>query len=131
MATHGLAQSAVPLLTLANLPPEGIVRYTFGLLGTMFARVAIALVSFAKPDAKSTGRATASPKAWWSWPRRNRAAGAVSVGNGSRRRARRGRIAGGGIGPQFVRAVAVVAVGTCWTFAFSLASHLFTASECR
>jgi flagellar biosynthetic protein FlhB len=43
-------QEVLPLLTLSRLPPEGIVRYTFGLLGALFARVALALVVLALFD---------------------------------------------------------------------------------
>lgn len=40
-------QEVLPLLTLSKLPSEGIVQYTFGLLGMLFARVALALVVLA------------------------------------------------------------------------------------
>ena len=43
-------QEVLPLLTLSSLPSEGIVRYTFGLLGMLFARVALALVVLALFD---------------------------------------------------------------------------------
>ena len=43
-------QEVLPLLTLSRLPPEGIVEYTFRLLGTLFARVALALVVLAVFD---------------------------------------------------------------------------------
>jgi flagellar biosynthetic protein FlhB len=43
-------QEVLPMLTLSELPPQGIVDYTFGLLGTMFVRVALALVVLALFD---------------------------------------------------------------------------------
>ena len=43
-------QEVLPLLTLSQRPPEGIIQYTFSLLGTMFARVALALVVLAVFD---------------------------------------------------------------------------------
>jgi len=43
-------EEVLPMLTLSGLPPQGIVNYTFGLLGTMFVRVALALVVLALFD---------------------------------------------------------------------------------
>lgn len=42
-----LDSEVMTLLTLSRLPPPGIVHYSFGLLGTLFARVALALVVLA------------------------------------------------------------------------------------
>jgi flagellar biosynthetic protein FlhB len=43
-------QEVLPMLRLSHLQPEGIVHYTFALLGMMFVRVALALVVLALFD---------------------------------------------------------------------------------